>query len=114
MILKNGKRIDGCSDTVPVGTLNPFLGLTPPAGYLICQGQLVSKQLYPELYTICGNIQINIGKPFINSNLYRGENEFVDRNAREPAVTVNHFKGDDAQRTTATVRSLDSFGTKNI
>lgn len=55
MILKNGKRIDGCSDTVPVGTLNPFLGLTPPAGYLICQGQLVSKQLYPELYAICGN-----------------------------------------------------------
>lgn len=55
MILKNGKRIDGCSDTVPVGTLNPFLGLTPPAGYLICQGQRVSKQLYPELYAICGN-----------------------------------------------------------
>ena len=53
MILKNGKRIDGCTDTLPVGTVQPFLGLTPPLGYLICQGQLISKVEYPELYNIC-------------------------------------------------------------
>lgn len=53
MIIKNNKRIDGCSDTVPVGTLNPFLGLTAPYGYLICQGQKVSKTTYKELYEIC-------------------------------------------------------------
>jgi microcystin-dependent protein len=53
MILKNGKRIDGCSDTLPVGTIQPFLGLTPPLGYLVCQGQLISKVEYPELYNIC-------------------------------------------------------------
>lgn len=55
MILKNNKRIDGCSDTVPVGTLNPFLGSTAPYGYLICQGQKVSKTVYKELYEICGD-----------------------------------------------------------
>lgn len=55
MILKNGKRIDGCTDTLPVGTVQPFLGLTPPLGYLVCQGQLVSKAEYPELYKICGD-----------------------------------------------------------
>lgn len=55
MILKNGKRIDGCSDTVPIGSLNPFLGTAAPYGYLICAGQLVSKTAYPELYTICGD-----------------------------------------------------------
>ena len=55
MILKNNKRIDGCSDTVPIGTLNPFLGSTAPYGYLICQGQKVSKTTYKELYEICGN-----------------------------------------------------------
>lgn len=53
MILKNGKRIDGCTDTLPVGTVQPFLGLTPPKGYLVCQGQLISKVEYPELYNIC-------------------------------------------------------------
>lgn len=55
MILKNNKRIDGCSDTVPIGTLNPFLGSTAPYGYLICQGQKVSKTVYKELYEICGD-----------------------------------------------------------
>jgi microcystin-dependent protein len=54
MILKNGKRIDGCSDTVPIGTVNPFLGTTAPFGYLLLQGQKVSKTTYPELYEICG------------------------------------------------------------
>lgn len=53
MILKNGKRIDGCTDTLPVGTVQPFLGLTPPTGYLVCQGQLIRKTAYPELYNIC-------------------------------------------------------------
>ena len=55
MILKNGKRVDGCSDTLPVGTVQPFLGLTPPLGYLVCQGQQISKAEYPELYAICGD-----------------------------------------------------------
>lgn len=55
MILQNGKRLDGCSDTVPVGTLQPYLGLTPPKGYLACVGQLVSKITYKELYEICGD-----------------------------------------------------------
>lgn len=54
MILKNNKRIDGCSDTVPIGSLNPFLGSTAPYGYLLCQGQKVSKTTYKELYEICG------------------------------------------------------------
>lgn len=55
MILRNGKRIDGCTDTLPVGTVQPFLGLTPPLGYLVCNGQAVSKTAYPELYAICGD-----------------------------------------------------------
>ena len=55
MILKNGKRLDGCTDTLPVGTVQPFLGLTPPLGYLVCQGQLISKVEYPELYKLCGS-----------------------------------------------------------
>ena len=55
MILKNNKRIDGCSDTVPIGTINPYIGSVAPYGYLICQGQKVSKTTYKELYEICGD-----------------------------------------------------------
>lgn len=56
MILKNGKRIDGCSDTVPIGSINPFVGTEAPYGYLLCQGQKVSKTTYPELYKLCKSI----------------------------------------------------------
>ena len=55
MILRNGKRLDGCSDTVPIGTMNPYIGTTAPFGSLLCQGQYVSKIIYPELYAICGS-----------------------------------------------------------
>lgn len=57
MIIKNGKRIDGVSlDTVPVGTISPYLGATAPQGYLLCQGQKVSKTRYKQLYNICKSL----------------------------------------------------------
>jgi microcystin-dependent protein len=57
MIIKNGKRLDGfCVDSLPIGTLQPYLGLKAPNGYLICDGSLISKAIYPELYIICGSL----------------------------------------------------------
>lgn len=57
MILKNGKRIDGASlDTTPIGTISPYLGVTAPQGYLLCQGQKVSKTRYKQLYNICKSL----------------------------------------------------------
>lgn len=56
MIIKNNKIIDSCSDTLPIGTLQPFLGVTAPQGYLFCEGQLLDKSKYPELYSICGDL----------------------------------------------------------
>lgn len=57
MILLNNKRIDGVSlDTVPVGTISPFIGLVAPQGYLLCQGQKVSKNRYKQLYNMCKSL----------------------------------------------------------
>lgn len=57
MILKNGKRIDGASiDTAPIGILSPYLGTVAPEGYLLCQGQKVSKTRYKQLYNICKSL----------------------------------------------------------
>lgn len=57
MIIKNGKRLDGfCVDSLPIGTLQPYLGLKAPNGYLICDGSLISKTVYPDLYVICGSL----------------------------------------------------------
>lgn len=57
MIIRNGKRIDGVSlDTTPIGTISPYLGVTAPQGYLLCQGQKVSKIRYKQLYNICKSL----------------------------------------------------------
>lgn len=56
MIILNGKRIDSTvGDALPIGTLSPFVGLVAPKGYLLCQGQLVDKAKYPELWDLCGD-----------------------------------------------------------
>jgi microcystin-dependent protein len=37
---------------VPTGTIFPYAGTTPPAGYLICDGSAVSKTTYAALYAL--------------------------------------------------------------
>ena len=39
---------------VPPGTLMPYAGATAPTGYLLCQGQEVSRTIYATLFSIIG------------------------------------------------------------
>jgi len=39
----------------PPGTLVAYMGTTAPDGWLLCQGQSVSRTLYNNLYTVIGN-----------------------------------------------------------
>lgn len=39
----------------PVGSILPFGGSNPPSGFLLCQGQEVSKTTYAELYAVIGD-----------------------------------------------------------
>jgi microcystin-dependent protein len=41
-------------DGVPTGVVLDFAGATPPTGYLICQGQAVSRTTYSGLFSIIG------------------------------------------------------------
>lgn len=57
MIIKNRKNITSAAvDTLPIGTVQSFIGLTAPNGYLFLLGQQVSKSRYAELYALCGNL----------------------------------------------------------
>lgn len=40
----------------PVGTVQAYAGATAPQGYLLCQGQAVSKSEYAELYLAIGDL----------------------------------------------------------
>lgn len=39
---------------VPTGTLMMFASVTPPSGFLICDGSAVSRTTYPDLWDVCG------------------------------------------------------------
>jgi len=41
---------------VPIGTILPFAGAIPPAGYLLCDGSEVPQARYPALYQVIGVI----------------------------------------------------------
>ena len=43
-----------CYADSPVGAILPFGGSNPPSGYLLCDGQAVSRSYYAELFTIIG------------------------------------------------------------
>jgi microcystin-dependent protein len=39
---------------LPVGAILPWPGASAPGGFLMCQGQAVSRSTYPVLFAICG------------------------------------------------------------
>lgn len=39
---------------VPAGTITWFSGSTPPSGYLVCDGSLISNTSYPDLFAVIG------------------------------------------------------------
>ena len=41
-------------DSLPVGSILPYGSLTPPAGYLVCDGQEVSRTDYANLFSVIG------------------------------------------------------------
>lgn len=52
----NVYNINNNSYAVPIGCIIPFSGSTIPVGFLLCDGQAVSKTKYVELYKIVGNL----------------------------------------------------------
>lgn len=44
----------GSSSGIPIGTIMQYAGLTAPEGYLLCEGQALSKTDYAELYSVIG------------------------------------------------------------
>jgi microcystin-dependent protein len=46
---------------VPVGTVTMFAGATPPANWLLCNGQQIDTTIYAKLYAVIGNTYGGVG-----------------------------------------------------
>ncbi|MEM7179570.1 MAG: phage tail protein [Spirochaetota bacterium] len=43
--------------TIPVGTITTFAGITPPQGWLLCDGRAVSRTEFPDLYVVLKEVE---------------------------------------------------------
>lgn len=50
----NKETLFSTAGTVPAGSIMPYAGDIPPAGYLFCDGSEQSRGLYPELFAVLG------------------------------------------------------------
>ena len=48
--------IEAYENPIPVGSVFPFAGVTAPEGFLLCNGQEVSRITYSKLYAVLGDI----------------------------------------------------------
>lgn len=54
--ISNNYNIDASVYSLPIGSIIPFSGSVIPVGFLLCDGQAVSKTTYADLYKIVGNL----------------------------------------------------------
>lgn len=48
------KKASAASGDIPTGTIVPFIGLVAPDGWLLCEGQAISRTAYSDLYQMVG------------------------------------------------------------
>jgi microcystin-dependent protein len=70
---------------MPVGAAMPFLGNNPPPGFLICNGQAVSRTTYSELFAVIGTIY-GAGDGVSTFNVPDLRNQFIRGKADDRAV----------------------------
>jgi microcystin-dependent protein len=51
----NGNILVKSNPLLPVGTIVQYAGTSAPGGWLLCQGQSVSRTEYPELFAVIGS-----------------------------------------------------------
>lgn len=74
------QRIAAKEDIVPAGTMHLYAGSTAPTGFLLCQGQTVSRNTYPTLFSAistnygAGDGSTTFGIPDMQGRVAAGKN----------------------------------------
>ena len=95
------------SYSMPIGSIIPFSGNTIPVGFLVCDGQAVSKTKYVELYKIVGNLYGESGSedtfllPDLRDRFVQGANGNLgtSKNAGLPNITGKFYHDTNVKKT---------------
>jgi len=55
---------------IPIGAIMPYAGLTPPPGFLLCDGSEVQRSQFPDLFNIIGDFYNGVA-PLLGINTFR-------------------------------------------
>ena len=86
--------VTNTASPTPTGTVSMYAGITAPAGYLLCDGGLVSRSIYPDLYSVVGNMYgandgvSNFMLPDFRGRVPIGTGTGIGLTARSLAATV--------------------------
>jgi len=102
----------------PIGSIQAYGGTTAPSGWLLCQGQLLKVEDYPELYAVIGtnfdrNNTIQAGKfrvPDARECVLVGysQNNTYSAIANHDTYQLGQFKDDQFQQWTATFDNINN------
>lgn len=65
--------VRGNQVTTPAGVVSAFAGRSPPEGWLVCDGQSLLRQAYPDLYAVIGTQYGSAGTTHFSVPDLRGE-----------------------------------------
>ena len=96
--------IEAYKNPIPTGSVFPFAGITAPEGFLLCNGQEVSRFTYAKLYEVIGDTYgAGDGSTTFNLPDYRevtlvgaGQNEKLNIKAHD-IYNLGEFKDDQFQ-----------------
>lgn len=104
----------------PLGTINAFGGTTAPEGWLLCQGQALSRTEYKDLFDVIGT---NFGSgdgsttfnlPDMREATFKGAGTTSKTVEEHNAINVGDFVDDRTQSHTHTVNVEDGFSYTQI
>lgn len=82
----------GSRPQAPVGTIHDFLGKEPPAGFLLCNGQAVSRTTYAALFAVIGT-RFGSGDGKTTFNLPNFGGKFAESTTSDSSVGTTHAPG---------------------
>lgn len=104
----------------PVGAIMPYGGTTAPDGFLLCQGQAVSRTTYAELFKVIGTAfgagdgSITFNVPDLRETVPVGSGTRGNGVTDHDTYTVGQFKDDQKQTHTHTISHTHTRGTMDI
>lgn len=120
--ISNNYSIDASVYSLPIGSIIPFGGAILPTGFLLCDGQAISKTKYVELYKVVGDLYGEPGSedtfllPDLRDRFVQGANGNLgtSKDAGLPNITGKFYHDTNAKAGLSGAFTYEGTGRQNL